>query len=179
MLFSKHQETVNIYTGKVAGNESMDMPADAKDTESIAARDRLPNNFDLSVFAPPEKGNSQSPQLPHLEISKIDSCILNFNQKLSSALSDNWAIYPGLTGLTFGATSGSLAKHLALSPAANPAMRQFKVVRAGLIWGLAGFAANYLGGAIASYASSDSKEELCRRSLEIDFLKKAFQRQQS
>ncbi|MBX9696226.1 MAG: hypothetical protein K2Z81_27805 [Cyanobacteria bacterium] len=117
--------------------------------------------------------------LPGLELSKVDACALGFGERIQAALTDNWAVYPGTTGLVFGATSGALAKHYALSPAVEYASRQFKIARAGVIWGLAGFAANYVGGAIASYLSNDDKLESCQRGKEIDFLKLELQKQKS
>lgn len=117
--------------------------------------------------------------LPGLELNKVDPCTQGFSERVQAALTDNWAVYPGTTGLVFGATSGALAKHYALSPALEHANRQFKIARAGVIWGLAGFAANYVGGAIASYLSNDDKVESCQRGKEIDFLKLELQKQKS
>ena len=115
--------------------------------------------------------------LPALQLNKVEPCLLGSNaERIGAALSDPWAVYPGISGLGFGATAGVLAKHYALAPNVNPAERQFKIARAGVIWGLAGFAANYVGGALASYVSSGpEKVEFCQQSEKIDELSKQVQ----
>jgi len=117
-------------------------------------------------------------QLPSLNLERNDSCSMSTSERISSALSDPWAIAPGLTGLIFGASAGSYSKHLALNPLI--ADRGFRVGRAGAIWGIAGFAANYIGGAAAAYlSSSGEKEELCLRNREIGSLRTQIQLQQN
>lgn len=115
-------------------------------------------------------------QLPELKLEKVDPCILNTNQRIEAALTDPWAVAPGMSGFAFGATAGSFSKHLALAPLAPE--RGFRVGRAGVIWGLAGFAANYIGGAVASYWSNDDKEETCLKNRELGSLKNQFLVQQ-
>lgn len=113
--------------------------------------------------APPDKADS-------LPVRKVEPCLLSNSQKMTQALNDNWAIYPGATGLLSGVAAGSISKHLALSPSIEAGTRNFKIARAGFIWVLAGFAANYLGGAIASYYSNPDREELCKRNNELSIL---------
>ncbi len=117
-------------------------------------------------------------QLPILKLDRNDSCSTASSERLGAALSDPWAVAPGFTGLVFGATAGTLSKHLALNPLSSD--RGFRIGRAGVIWGLAGFAANYLGGAAAAYLSNTGdKQELCMRNREIGSLRTQIQLQQN
>lgn len=139
------------------------------------AVDRFPGILAYAVLHPSSSqdllrtSEKNSLALPGLELSK--PCDMGLGQKLQSALTDHWAVYPGTTGLLFGASSGALAKHYALGPSVDLASRQFKIARAGFIWGLAGFAANYVGGSIASFLSTNDKLESCQRGMEIDSLR--------
>lgn len=122
--------------------------------------------------APPLTAVPDSELLP---ISKV--CRQDLSTKLSSALTDNWAILPGASGFAFGALAGSVTKHLALNPAMELADRRFRIVRAGIIWGFSGLAANYLGGAAASFASASEKESLCLQAKQVEWLNSELQKQ--
>lgn len=136
--------------------------------------------FTLAAHENKQRQNSQWPSMRDQLLPKPedDPCDLSFGKRLSQALTDKWALYPGATGFTFGAAAGGIAKYLALTHA-DSWTRNFRVGRASVIWGIAGFASNYLGGALASYYTSADKIDLCRKGEQLNLLTDEVQTQRT